>query len=325
MSEPQVRRLVGGQVIRSGNHGGYVITREAVEGMREQLNEKPVPVNIEHDPTQLPVGRVMGGRLVELADGEVALETEMELFEGSVEASLHATSEIEGVLRILPEIRPCEGPLALQIDERSYSAEDLDALVNVASRVGRASAAADALRFSSLPDALLVFALGSGASATWWFSKGFFTKLGEGAGGELGTEIGRDLVTAYRAFKAKVREAISRRTPADRPPLTMLTLQIDRPGAGIVEVEGSTRSEGAALDDFLDAGEELLAIARAYVDIAAAPSRVAKLHFAYEDDVWRLRYGLDDDALPVMIVVLSDERYQELLDEAKRDDSADAH
>ncbi len=61
-----------GQIIRSGVHGDYTITREAVEEMLEQIQAAPKPVNIEHDPTVPPVGRMTNPKLIELDDGEVA-------------------------------------------------------------------------------------------------------------------------------------------------------------------------------------------------------------------------------------------------------------
>lgn len=62
------------RVIASGTHGDIRIAREAVEGMAKQLQGRALPLNLEHDPTQPPVGRVLGVELVELDDGELALE-----------------------------------------------------------------------------------------------------------------------------------------------------------------------------------------------------------------------------------------------------------
>jgi hypothetical protein len=45
--------------------------------MLEQIKASPKPVNIEHDPTRPPVGWIVKPRLIELPDGEVALETEL--------------------------------------------------------------------------------------------------------------------------------------------------------------------------------------------------------------------------------------------------------
>lgn len=309
MSDPQISSLLSGQIIRSGQHGQYLITRETVEDMHRQLQERPVPVNIEHDPTVPPVGRITDSRLVELEDGELALETDTEIFDGTVPAALYAHSDLASAVQALEHLPAEPGPVDVIVDDRSYSKEDLEALRVIIAEVGGANARDGALRFSQLPDALLVFSLGSTGTAMFWFSKGFFTKLGERTAEELGEEVGKDLAGAYRALKTKVREVVARRNPPDQPPLTMFTLTIGRADGGTVEIEGSTRAGDAGLDDFLDAGEELLAIARVFVDRAPEPATLAKMHFAREDGTWHLRYGLDDQARPVMIVALSDEEY----------------
>ncbi len=314
---PKGSKGLRGQIIRSGNHGGYVITRETVEGMLSQLQSQPVPVNIEHDPTQPPVGRITGGRLVETDDGEVALETDMELFESS-RALLLPAAQLEEALEGMPSIRLEPGRLQIGIDERSYPMAEVVELAQLASKAGEVTTDESALRFSQLPDALLVLALGSPAVAAWWFSRGFFTKAGEAAGERVGKEIGEDLVGLYRTFKARLRRMVAdRRSPADRPPITMFTLELERPGGRYVEVEGSSRADDNELEEFLDAAADLLAVASAYQAVAPAPERLARLHFAWEDGGWRYRYGLDDQAQLVMIVALSDDQYAQALEQAR--------
>jgi hypothetical protein len=128
-------------------------------------------------------------------------------------------------------------------------------------------------------------------------------------------------------LKSKLRDVVQRRKPPDRPPLTMLTLEISRPGGGVVCVEGSTRAEDEGLDDLLDGGQELLMVARVYAQLAPEPERLRTLHFAREDGRWAFRYGLDEDAHPVIVVALSEERFAELLAEAEResDPASGAH
>jgi hypothetical protein len=108
------------------------------------------------------------------------------------------------------------------IDERSYGMDDLEALRAIAARAGDASARATAARFSELPDALLTIGLGTPAVATFWFAKGFFTGLGE----QAAKSVGSGLAEAYQSFKAKLREVLSHRNPADTPPLTVMRLEI---------------------------------------------------------------------------------------------------
>lgn len=317
MSEPQIDALLRGQIIRSGHHGRYVITREAVTGMLAQIQERPVPVNIEHDPTQPPVGRVVRGQLVELDDGEVALEIETEMLKGGGPAAIYPVSRLAEAAAALASIPAQVGRLDLVIDERSYRPDDLEELRGIAADVAETNVLDTVVRFSQLPDALLVFELGLPATAAFWFSKGFFSKFGERVGDELGGEVGQDLARAYRALKAKLREVVRRRQPSDRPPLTMLSFMIDRRSGGLIQVEGSSRAEDDGLDDLLDGGQDLLTVARVYAELVPEPERLERLHFAREDGAWKLRYGLDDEAMPVMVLVVSEERYAELLAEAQ--------
>jgi len=308
------RKRLRGQIIRSGTHGEYTITREAVEGMLEQLQDSPKPVNLEHDPTIPPVGRVLGGALVDLPDGEVALETEMEIFDGTIPAVLHPAQLLDEKLSELTPVSVEEGVLELTTDARSYKHGDIEALQQLAGEVGEVKAFDGAVRFSVLPDALLVLALGMPSAAAAWFMKGFFTKAGE----EVGKEVGADLAGIYKRFKESLVEMVGqRRQPSDRPPITMFSLHLERPDGGKVEVEGSTRAEGKGLEAFLDAGAELLPIAEAYLRIAPDSNRLAKMHFAFSDDAWIYRYGLDDDAEPVMIVVLSESAFADALEKAR--------
>src|SRR3954447_2962077 len=212
----EMKRLRG-QIIRSGIHGEYTITREAVEGMLEQIEASPKPVNIEHDPTRPPVGRMVKPKLIELPNGEVALETETELFDEAVSAVLKSARELEEEIARLPGFRVGEGPLGLTVDPRSYRHEDIEAIRGSATVAGEIEVFDNAMRFSVLPDALLVIGLGAPTAAAWWFSKGFFTKLGE----MLGEAAGDELASSYRAFKAKTVEVVERREPRDRPPITM--------------------------------------------------------------------------------------------------------
>lgn len=318
-SEGSDRTRLRGQIIRSGVHGEYVITREAVEGMLEQLQGSPKPVNLEHDPTVPPVGRVVNDSLVELPDGEVALETEMELFEGTVPAVLVPVQQLKQTMTDLEPIRADRAVLQIITDPRSYQQGDIDGLRRLAAEAGEATTFDGAMRFSVLPDALLVIALGLPASAVAWFLKGFFTKLGEASGEAVGKEIGLDLATAYRRFRHRLVDTVERRRdPKDRPPITMFTLELERPGGGIVEVEGSSRAVGDALAAFLDAGSELLPVAQVFLRHAPQPERLAKMHFVHAGDTWVYRYGLDDDAEPVMIVALSDETFAQALAETER-------
>jgi hypothetical protein len=304
-----------GQMVASGDHGDVIVSREFVESVVEQLQASPKPVGIEHNPTNPPVGRLVGGRLVELPDGEVAAESVIEVYDETQTVVLHSHEEFVEACRALPGLIPEDGPLRISIDKRSYDRSDIETLLEEARSIGQAESGAEALRFSQLPDPLLIIALGAPATAGFWFAKGFFTKIGE----VFGREVGEDLLRAYAAFKARLRTVITeRRNPIDRPPITMFQLLLERRDGEMIEVEGSTRADGEELESFLDSGSDLLPVALAYLALAAEPDQLRKMHFRHTKSGWQFAYGLDDEAEPVMIVVLSEEAYAQALEEAKR-------
>jgi hypothetical protein len=140
VSDPQISSLLSGQIIRSGQHGQYLITRETVEDMHCQLQERPVPVNIEYDPTVPTVGRITGSRLLELENGELALETDTEIFEGTVPAALYSNSDLASAAQVLEHLPAEAGPIDVIVDDRSYAKEDLEALRVIMAEVGDATA-----------------------------------------------------------------------------------------------------------------------------------------------------------------------------------------
>ena len=304
-----------GRLIQSGEHAGITITREAVLSAVEQLQRGPLPSFLEHDHTLAPVGRVLGGRVVELGDGEIAAESIMEIFEETSPASVHSASQFDDVVRSNEPIAGVGGPFEIVVDHRSYDLIDIDAIAEAGRPAGEIGVSDSALRFSAGPDPLLVISLGTGAVAWWWFAKGFFTRLGE----TLADEVSEELKQAYRSFKATLRATVAeKRRPIEQEPITVLTMNLDRPGGGSVEIEGSTRACDETLDEFLDAGMDLAIIGRAYVDLAPDPSRLVKLHFRHGTRGWEFAYALDSDAERCMIAVLPDDEYEELVRQARK-------
>jgi hypothetical protein len=58
---------------------------EALKSMVTQSNENIIPLGIEHDPRKSPVGRIIQTKLVELDDGEYAIDGIAEMFDSSID------------------------------------------------------------------------------------------------------------------------------------------------------------------------------------------------------------------------------------------------
>jgi hypothetical protein len=292
--------------------GDCFVTREAVEGMVEQLQGRTLPMGVEHDPTQPPVGRILGGELVELDNGEVAVESTIEMFEPTVNGRVVSASHLLSAVESLPPVPVEHGPLTLRVDPRSYALPDLKAVLAAAEPAGPVERHEDVVRFSVLPDPLLVIAI----TPAFWFTKGSFTKLGENAADDVSAE----LKVAYKAFKRALRQLVAGRNPPDRAPITLLTMTIDKPGGGIVEVEGSCRRADETLDDFLDSGSLLYALARAYLGLVLEPDRVVRMHFRFSDGRWMLAYALDDASERVAVFLVSDDEYAAIANRVDADE-----
>jgi hypothetical protein len=312
MADSETPKRYKATIIISGVAKGMHVTREAVEGAAEQLATTPVPINIEHDPTKPPVGRVFAPELVERDDGELALEATMEIRE-SIPLVLVPVARYDEAEASLAAVEPQAGPIELDIDADSYENADLEAVRDALADAGEVDAHRNVARFSVLPDAVLYVAIGTPATATWWFARGFFTKLGE----QAAESAGPDLAALYATFKQRVREMVSRRKPADQPPITIMRLELEREDGARVLVEGSTRAEGEELDEFFDGGSDLLKAARACMKIVDEPEKVRRLHFAWRRGAWQLRYGLDDQAYPMLAAAMPDDEFEKLVEQAR--------
>jgi hypothetical protein len=60
---------------------GERMSLQALQTMRDQTNEQIIPMGVEHDPRIPPQGRVLYAEIVELKDGEYALEGVAEIFD----------------------------------------------------------------------------------------------------------------------------------------------------------------------------------------------------------------------------------------------------
>ncbi|PSO50582.1 MAG: hypothetical protein BRC33_02810 [Cyanobacteria bacterium SW_9_44_58] len=64
-----------------------LITYEALLSMKKQLDHTYLPLTIEHDIRNPPVGRIVSAEIVKLEDGNYLLEGEAEVFESTDDLS----------------------------------------------------------------------------------------------------------------------------------------------------------------------------------------------------------------------------------------------
>lgn len=206
---------------------GDRFAKSALEGMVRQLSEAEGPqwMYMEHDTTLPPIGRVVGARLVQLEDGEYAVDGEIEIYSVDSYGGL-AESEVDTTLSnadvvfqrsLLPE-----GPAEIEIsyDPLNYGTEMVEQFVEETSEVLPVKTR-PLIRKALTPLSILTVLIATPVSL---FSKGFFT------------EMGKD---AYGLLKKKLVKLVKSRKPMDTP---ALIFHLPMPELEIV-VEGSIRSE----------------------------------------------------------------------------------
>lgn len=166
------------------------ISKNALDGMAERIEENIMPVNLEHDPRHPPIGRMISAEVVQLPDGEFGVSAQMEIFD---EAD-HVLDELQDrKLKIETDKldRPIIGFDYSYYNQKQHS-EKVDGFEDLGLEVRLQSKKA-AFPISEL--VLILGALGGPVLA------GFLKKLGE---------------DAYEALKERIKGALAdRRADSD--------------------------------------------------------------------------------------------------------------
>jgi hypothetical protein len=299
---PKAQRYLAIAATSHVNARNEILTREALEDLAAGVTREPLPSFLEHDHTRPPIGRVVKGWVEQLEDGEWAAKIEAEIFK---EVFVMRFVGVPPVLRQLPRVSAHPDALELQVDRVNFPEADelLDAVVESVLDAGDARWDDDMRRYAAVPDPQVVVAL-TGAGALWWFSKGFFTRLGE----RLGDDVAEDLSRAYVAFKGQLARLLKSAEPEDVEPVLILQFTLECDERRIV-VEGSVRSrDPQTVSAFADSGRELLEIARNLLARLPDGDEVRALHFTFDVEAnrWRFSYGMYGAAIPFLIAPASE-------------------
>ncbi len=83
-----MRRATGVVATSAVDADGDQLTEQSLRALVDQMNDGWMPVVLEHDPRNPPVGRVVAAKLVRRPDESFAVESEFELFENGDEIPL---------------------------------------------------------------------------------------------------------------------------------------------------------------------------------------------------------------------------------------------
>ena len=190
------------------------IAKEALEDAVKDMNEGlyAVGVGMEHDPTVMPIGKVLSGRMVMFEDGEYGIEIEQEIFE-----KCHIYKDVENekwyIVESETDKRPFADTLAetihnmkVAVDPVNFSSEDYEKLLEFYEK----DCSLDTecfIRKSVVPDPEIIFT----------FVKGTLAVLaGNKITEKLAGQMANDAVKLYEVIKKAVLETLKRLKPGNK-------------------------------------------------------------------------------------------------------------
>lgn len=250
---------------------GERMTLGALESMVQLTNQGIIPLGIEHDPRIPPQGRVISAEIVELDDGEYAVEGTAELFDGNLE-------ELENIQdRVIPvrNYKPDEFRI---IFDRNFKNDEDQQLINETATLLNNAKIEEEIKKALDPLSVLIV---GGSFVLGAIATGFFKKLGE---------------DGYEALKQKITK-LSKRKEGEEEKIFKFdsTLSFEE---GTINIE--VLITNPSVDDiqhFFDNGlKELDEIAPRHV---AGNQGLKKVVFEYRNEQLNLLFGVRQDGLPL--------------------------
>ena len=160
---------------------------QALQGLARQVGEHYLPVDVNHDPRYPPVGRVDSAEIIELPDGEYAIQCTQEMFEEA--DSLESLNGDGRKIRIKDQNIQT---IAVEYD-RTFRDEKGEELLRELSQIsGEDEKPTQTLKKAVEPISTLLIA--AGICALGSIAVGFFTKLGS----DFYDKLKNALISYYR-------------------------------------------------------------------------------------------------------------------------------
>lgn len=248
------------------------LTLEALESMCDNIRKSYIPYIVNHDPRCPPLGRVIESEIIPFADGEHALEVEVELFEEGPLPPLEP-SDRSIPLRDLPP-----DSLLLTIDRTFEQPEFRDAVEEVARLFGTP------LKFEGKKalEPIAVLVIGAGAFAVGKFASSFFSRLGS---------------NAANALSEWLKQLICRGRRDDEERLLRFEFECHHNGQTVhVEAILSSPTE-EEIDRFLQRG--LSQFDQILHEHLGAAEGLGRYVYSYSEGKLKLEFAVRRDALPM--------------------------
>jgi hypothetical protein len=160
------------------------ITKNALEQLVKASNKQYLRLTDEHDPRKMPIGRVIGCRLIQLKDGEYAAEAIFELYDGE-----NPVEDDQEKFLIIEHVTENEN-ITIHYDDSYLIDNKLDKVKELNNQIKKHNDLLLSIKNSIEPISVLVLA---GSFIVGKIFEGFLNKIGE------------DL---YENFKNKLYEAL---------------------------------------------------------------------------------------------------------------------
>jgi hypothetical protein len=250
---------------------GDRLAPEALEGMAKQIAEAYVPILNEHD-IRMPLGRVTSAQVVELPDGELALEAECEYWEQS-----DTIQSARGDGRLMRLQLPEPEIFSIAYDRVAFDEEDIGELREIAQLVGDEPHSVG--KKAAEPVATLVIA--GGVFIAGSIAAGFLSKLG----GDL-----------YEGLKTRLQKFIRRQQKKMVVDFHFTALVEPRRLEVHIVVEEPTAEDIAALFDANFGGVDALVLEALQIEPQAA-----RVVLEWRDRTLSRLVTLREDAFPVEV------------------------
>lgn len=249
---------------------------DSLEPVAVEMNRKYLPLNVEHDLRKPPVGRIIGSEVIQLEDGERAIESTVEIFEEGDSADL-----VVGDGRSM-EIATDDIPTFKVEYDRSFSTEDGQRFLSELRTLSQRSEFSPVVKKALEPISTLTVA--AGIFAVGAIATGFLKKLGE----DLYDRLKEALIKRYQEQKSSAPQLLDLRfTVLYKGDFVEIHVLLENPTGA--EIEALFKSGLAKLDQILsriDTGE----------------LRVAKFVFGYRDGQWTILYAVSYGCAPLRLV-----------------------
>ena len=253
---------------------GDKMTVDVLRSAVIQINKEYLPININHDIRRPPSGRVVSAQVVELPDGEFALEGILEVFDET-----DTLESLKGDGRKIPVNNKDIEKFVVEYDRSFRTAEGQEFVKELECLSQQKSV----FKIKKAVDPVSVLIIAGGAFIVGSIAQGFFKNIGE---------------DIYAKLKSKLSEYYSKKLRADQILDFNFTVKKQN---GLFEVnmflDNPTRED---IEIFLDSGLKQLDTVLKNIPESALQD-IANITVEFSKQKLLVKYAVREDAVPVTL------------------------